>query len=239
MKNFLIKLIYVFLFFFVSYFVEGQQKGHLVKKGNVTTISLIDSPVEFSGGKDEWYKIIAKNGQVPDSVKNGLIPGGVYIMLKIDTNGNATIQDVRSRCSECKQEAVRLFKLLSKFKPAIENNKKIVSNYNLSIRFKADPDSVITYKDEYLYGTWTIQGEDKVKCPECPSIIFNKDKTAKLISDTIGWTLNNRQLTLKNKNNPTRQQYFLSNSEHKISFTEYFRILIIESGREKYKLYKQ
>lgn len=174
---------------------------------------------------------------IPDSVKNGLIPGAVRMDLQIDTNGNIIGQKVSSLCFECKKEALKLLKLMPKFIPAIKDGKKINASYNFTFRFDSAPESTFVYKPEYLEGLWTIQTEGKLHCPECPSIIFYKNQIAKLISDTLNWEMKNRTLTFTNKSKPKTQNFFLNNT-YSIVFSKYYKVLTIENGREKYILYK-
>ncbi len=222
MKKSFIGVIFIFLNCFSNLFCFAQASHY-------------SSSPEFSGGNDEWIKIINKHAHIPDSVKNGLVRGNAFMTLKIDTNGVAKIQNVYG-CFQCRQEILKLFKFLSNFKPAYVDGKKIEATYNLAVRFSADPDSLLIYKPENLYGSWRIQGD--LKCQECPYITFNKDKTALLIGDTLIWSLNNRELILKDKNDPKRHQYFFNTKDYKVSFSEYFKVLSIENQKEIYKLYK-
>ena len=230
----------IFIFFSVLFFhsLIGQNSNIGWKNGKVIILSQY-KPAEFPGGKGELYKFINKNIHVPDSIKNGLMRGNANIEIKIDTNGNIIDQKVNSYCIKCKQEALKVVAILPKFNPAENNKVKTVSTYSFDISFRPDPDSIIPYKPEYLIGNWTIQGESKIKCPECPTISFYKNMTAKLISDSIDWNVTNKKMTFINKGNPTRQIYFLTNSTYSMKFKNFFTILVIENSKEKYTLYKQ
>lgn len=227
------KLTIIFLSFFINFYLICQTP---VTERVIVTIE--SKGPEYSGGRVALGDFINKNGHIPDSVKNGLVSGHVRIDLQIDTSGNIISQKATSGCFECKKEALRLVKLMPKFIPGIRDNMKVVDNYYLPISFQSDPESLLVYKTEHMIGVWTIQSEGKLKCPECPSIIFYKNQTAKLISDTLNWEIKDRVLKLENKSKPQRQMYFLSNSNYTMKFSKYFKVLVIDNGKEKYTLYK-
>ncbi len=85
------------------------------------------------------------------------------------------------------------------FKPGTTNNKNVISILKFPISFRSNPDSLYIYNKDNFIGTWIIQAENQLNCIECPKIIFHKDQTATLLSDTIYWTINNRLLTLRPK----------------------------------------
>jgi hypothetical protein len=232
------KSIILYLIFFTHFVSFGQnptiQKNVIVEENVEDFIN-----PEYPGGNKELGKFLSENAHIPDSVKYGLINGLVHLELTIDANGNIINQKAYGRCYACKVEAIRLVKLVPRFKPATKNGKNVNSIYKLPFRFGANPDSTFVYNNENLFGQWTIQSESKFKCPECPTILFNKNLTAKLISDSLNWFVKDNKLNLLNKGEPARSMYFLSNTNYKMTFSDYFRVLVVENSFEKYTLYKK
>ena len=232
------KCIILSLIFFTHFFLCGQNAA--TNKSVIVEVNFEDyTEPEYPGGNNELGKFLSENGHIPDSVKHGLVNGLVQLELTIDANGNIINQKAYGRCYECKVEGIRLVKLMPRFKPATKNGKNVNSIYKLPFRFAANPDSTFVYNNENLFGQWTVQSENKFKCPECPTILFNKNLTAKLISDSLDWFVKDNKLNLINRGKPSRSLYFLGNSNYKMTFSDYFKILVIENSFEKYILYKK
>lgn len=232
------KFIVIFLSFFINLNLISQTPA--TTKSNEKVIhSIVSKDPAYPGGMVALGDFINKNGHIPDSVKNGLVPGLVRLDLRIDTSGNIISQKVTGGCFECRIEALRLVKLMPKFIPGLKENVKVVANYYLPINFQSDPESLLVYKTDYLIGKWTIQSTSQLKCPECPTITFNKNQTAKLISDSLVWDIKDRKLNLENTGKPQRQLYFLTNSSYTMTFSKYFKVLVVDNGKEKYTLYKK
>jgi hypothetical protein len=189
-------------------------------------------------------KFIATNLILPDSVKKGLVGGTILIVLDIDSSGQIQkIQKVSNieGCSQCGKEALRIVSLLPKpaFRPAIENNVRIPSKYNLSIRFKIHKSVPLIYTAENLIGGWSFMDNDFKTCTYCPTISFKANQQAELISDKLSWKIENNKLFISNLAKPTRADYFLKDSVYEMTFENYFRQLTLVGKSTTYKLIKK
>ncbi|MGV3527258.1 MAG: lipocalin family protein [Flavisolibacter sp.] len=87
-----------------------------------------------------------------------------------------------------------------------------------------------------LLGEWniyaTINGGVEANCNACPKIIFNSDKTAKLLipsgdKETLHWTVNNNRLTLLSENNSNVERIF-PDSFYRVNLTKYTNFTELE-----------
>lgn len=83
---------------------------------------------------------IMKNLVYPESASKANIQGRVTVMFVIDQEGNVTKVKARGPHggSALEEEAIRIVKLLPKFKPGIQRGKPVNVSFALPIRFKLD-----------------------------------------------------------------------------------------------------
>ncbi|MBS1636392.1 MAG: hypothetical protein JST26_10775 [Bacteroidetes bacterium] len=224
-------LYFAFLFLLYHYYHAQTTSYH--------TSSQLPIPAEFPGGKKELYTFIYKNISVPDSVKNGFKNGFIRCNLRIDSTGHITGQDIYANCDACKDEMIKVIKRMPVFKPATENNKNINSVLNVIVSLKPDPDSLIFYKPEYLYGEWVVDNANTLSCIDCPRIHFNKDLSCLLMKDSLVWQLNNKKLDLQNKNKASRKADFIAPGLYSIQFRKYYQEATLKSGNKIYRLYRK
>jgi len=223
------------------YFLNGALKAQTSSTGltagaySTGTYGIVTRP---PNANKAIYEVIQKNAVVPDSVKNGVIPGNVFCTLKIDSTGAIIGQTVLSPCAACRIEAIRLLKLVPKFEPALEKNRKVSGDMSYFISFAADPESLLVYKPEYLNGYWTVEGESNIRCFDCPVISFGKNGKAILIKDSLEWIMQERKLTIINRGSVNRKADFVTPGTYLMKFSEYFNKLVLDNGKEKYILYK-
>ena len=95
-----------------------------------------DTETEFPGGIDSLYKFFKDNIQYPQEAKEKGISGTVYITFTVKEDGSTTWEYVlRDIGGGCGQEAIRVAKLMPKWKPAMCKNKAVAVNFNLPVNF--------------------------------------------------------------------------------------------------------
>ncbi len=102
---------------------------------------LIDIEAEYPGGLKELSKFIAANLTYPQSAIDKNREGKCYINFIIEKNGavsNVKIVKKVRRCRECNQEAIRVVKMMPRWKPAYKNNKAVRSRFSLPINFQLE-----------------------------------------------------------------------------------------------------
>lgn len=101
--------------------------------------TVLDEPAEFPGGNGALNTFLKENLKYPETASAKEIEGKCYIRFVIDTEG--TISDVKVMrgvldCPECDQEAIRVVKMMPKWKPGKSKGKAVKSYYNLPVKFK-------------------------------------------------------------------------------------------------------
>jgi len=209
-----------------------------------TTFSYKSSSVEYVSGYSALIKFIQANMILPDSVKNGLIGGVVFLKLDIDSFGFITksqiLKGIKS-CSQCDKEALRLLSILPKpaFNPQIIDNARVPSTFNLPIKFELKEDSLFKYTDGSVVGKWTFRDQNYKKCADCPEIVFNSDHTAQLLSDKISWKLANNKLTISDLGKSSRSAEFLPVGSYKVIFSNYLQFLKLTGQKYSYTLTRE
>jgi Ca-activated chloride channel homolog len=96
----------------------------------------VEKSPEFPGGTEALNNFIRKNLKYPEELKESGISGMVIVSFTIDTDGSIKdIKILRGLDPLLNQEAIRVIKLLPKWKPGMQNGKPVKSSYILPINF--------------------------------------------------------------------------------------------------------
>lgn len=123
-------------------------------RGLVTIISILffslnlsaqnvhtDSPVEYPGGLGELRRLVSENTVYPEIALEQGITGKSYISFIIDVDGTCKDFQVKKglpNCPDCDREAIRVLKLMQKWKPAKVNGKPVKTPYTIPVIFHLD-----------------------------------------------------------------------------------------------------
>ncbi len=92
---------------------------------------------EFPGGNAALFKFISDNLDYPDEAKSNDVTGTVGVKFVIDKQGNVTnVEVVRSVDPYLDREAVRVIKMMPRWKPAQQRGKPVKVILMLPIRFE-------------------------------------------------------------------------------------------------------
>jgi Ca-activated chloride channel family protein len=92
---------------------------------------------EFPGGEKAMKKFIVENLVYPPPVKERGIKGKVYLTFIVKTDGTiADIKVLRGIGGGCNEEAVRVVKMMPRWKPGMQRAQPVPVQYNLVIEFK-------------------------------------------------------------------------------------------------------
>ncbi len=124
-------LVYIFLFLFVK--VSFAQEN-----GNKEISAPVETMPDFPGGPSEMMKFIQTNLMMPTNISGKDIDGKCF--LKFVVNDSGRIRDVQVLkgvldCPQCDLEAIRIVKLMPRWKPGTQNGKVVSVVFNLPIRF--------------------------------------------------------------------------------------------------------
>lgn len=105
-----------------------------------TTIRNNDSIMaEFPGGKVEMKKFLAEQIKYPREAVELGIQGVCYLQFRVseigDISGISVVKGV-PYCPECDTEAIRVLKLMPRWKPSYKNGIPYISYFSLPITFK-------------------------------------------------------------------------------------------------------
>jgi TonB family protein len=91
----------------------------------------------FPSGDAELYRFLQKNIQYPQMERDNNIQGKVLLRFMVDTTG--AIQDikvVRAVSPGLDKEAIRVVKLMPKWRPATYKNKSVAVYYMVPVAFR-------------------------------------------------------------------------------------------------------
>lgn len=92
---------------------------------------------EFPGGMHELMNFIEKNVRYPEVARKHGMQGRVIVRVVIDKDGSVTEPTiVRSIDTELDNEALRIVKLMPKWKPGTQRNKAVKVKYTFPVTFR-------------------------------------------------------------------------------------------------------
>ena len=128
------KLLFSVLFFGVFQITQAQNvttNTNQTEDNSIHNISGIEVKPEFPGGVQAFYKFIAANYRSPDVAG---LQGKIFVSFVVDKDGSLTdIKAVRDIGYGTGLEAVRVFSLSPKWKPAMQNGEAVRCSYLIPI----------------------------------------------------------------------------------------------------------
>lgn len=98
--------------------------------------TVVEVMPEYPGGEKEMMKFLAENIKYPTVAKENGISGKVYVTFIVDKNGlidNITV--LRGIGGGCDEEAMRVIKMMPKWKPGTQRGQAVRVQYNVPIKF--------------------------------------------------------------------------------------------------------
>ncbi len=132
-----------FIFTAVVLFVcaFGQVKAQEEKKGLGSPIEeevfmVVETPAEFPGGMEEFYKFLNSNIEYPKEAHRKGIEGKVFARFIVEKDGSISnielLTDIGYGCGE---EVVRVIKLMPKWSPAKVQGSPVRCYFHLPFKF--------------------------------------------------------------------------------------------------------
>lgn len=101
--------------------------------------TVVETMPEFPGGKKALYKFLADNIKYPEKAKKDGIQGRVFVNFIVESNGDVSnVNIIRGVSSELDKEALRVVKMMPKWKPGVQRGKNVRVSFNLPIKFTLD-----------------------------------------------------------------------------------------------------
>ena len=102
---------------------------------------MVETDPEFPGGLDSLARFIKANLRYPEEALKQGIEGRVFVSFVIEEDGSVSnVRLLRDIGGGCGQEAVRVVKMMPKWKPARQKGKAVRSQYNLPVQFSIPKD---------------------------------------------------------------------------------------------------
>jgi protein TonB len=99
--------------------------------------TIVEQMPEFPGGEGALFKFIQSNIQYPAMERDNDIQGRVIVGFVVNEDGSVSDVSVKKGVSSgLDKEAIRVVKLLPKFKPGKQQGKAVKVAYVLPIMFK-------------------------------------------------------------------------------------------------------
>ncbi|MBQ9509795.1 MAG: TonB family protein [Bacteroidales bacterium] len=92
---------------------------------------------EFPGGMEAMMKYLSENLKYPETAKEKNTQGRVLVTFIVEKNGSISdVKVVKGIGNGCDEEAVRVIKAMPKWKPGMQNGKKVRVSFAIPISFK-------------------------------------------------------------------------------------------------------
>lgn len=118
----------------------GNGNGNAVIEEKAPEIfTVVEEMPEFPGGMAALGPFIQKNLQYPQMAKEAGLSGKCYLKFVVKEDGSVgDVQVLKGvpGCQECDKEAIRVVKLMPKFKPGKQNGRSVNVYFNLPINFQ-------------------------------------------------------------------------------------------------------
>jgi TonB family protein len=107
------------------------------KYGNRYTYKEVFVNTSLSGGMKRLQKMIVKNFMIPKYALENGIQGLMLVQFTVNKEGHIENIEVRKKlCKPCDREAIRMVKLLKKWKPAKSRGQNVNVKYTLPLRIQ-------------------------------------------------------------------------------------------------------
>ncbi|MBP3762255.1 MAG: energy transducer TonB [Bacteroidales bacterium] len=98
---------------------------------------VVEKNPEYPGGTEAMYQFLAANIQYPKDAKAEKKEGRVLLTFVVEADGRITdIKALHSPHPSLSEEAIRVVRLMPKWKPGKQRGKKVRVQYNLPINFQ-------------------------------------------------------------------------------------------------------
>lgn len=116
--------------------VENSEKT--TPPGDVV-FTVVEKMPEFPGGMSALMKFIGDHITYPKQAKQAGIQGKVFIRFIVEKDGSVSnVKVLRGIGGGCDEEAMRVVKMLPKWKAGEQNGQKVRVSFNIPIKFSLD-----------------------------------------------------------------------------------------------------
>lgn len=107
------------------------------KDGNPLNFRVVEDLPQFPGGAVELMKWLTKNLRYPSAAQRQKVQGKVVVQFIINNDGTmANLEVVKSLNADCDREALRVMRMMPKWKPGVQDGKPCRTKVCIPIVFK-------------------------------------------------------------------------------------------------------
>jgi TonB family protein len=100
-------------------------------------LPMVEDMPEYPGGMEAMMKFVAENLKYPEQMQKEKVEGRVLLSFVVEKDGSVTnIEEVQSPHPVLTEEAIRVVKLMPKWKPGKQDGKEVRVQFNLPITFR-------------------------------------------------------------------------------------------------------
>ena len=100
-------------------------------------LPMVEEMPEYPGGMEAMMKFVAENLKYPEQMQKEKVEGRVLLSFVVEKDGSVTnIEEVQSPHPVLTEEAIRVVKLMPKWKPGKQDGKEVRVQFNLPITFR-------------------------------------------------------------------------------------------------------
>ena len=115
--------------------VVDDTKNQVIEQA-APILTIVEMPPEFVGGEDAMYKWLSENIKFPQVAKETQISGTVIVTFVVERDGSiSNIKVLKDIGGGCGDEAMRVVKIMPKWKIGKQNGIPVRVQYNLPIKF--------------------------------------------------------------------------------------------------------
>ena len=118
--------------YLISTIVEDEEDN---SEDEIFTV--VEDDPEFPGGMDSLRAFLQRNIKYPEKALKNKIEGRVFVAFTVEKDGSiSSIKILRDIGGGCGKEAVRVVKLMPKWKPGTQRGKAVRTQFTLPVHFK-------------------------------------------------------------------------------------------------------
>ncbi len=115
---------------------DGGGKEVIETEHESTPFTFVEEMPEFPGGDVNRIKFLSENIKYPQIARESGVQGPVYLTFVVEKDGSITnVNLLRGIGAGCDEEAMRVLKLMPKWKPGRQNGKEVRVQFNMPIAF--------------------------------------------------------------------------------------------------------
>ena len=113
--------------------------GEVENSDFVDVYTIVEQMPAFPGGEEKLIEFVSKNVEYPQEAKEEGVQGRVFVGFVVEKDGSVgDVKLLRGIGHGCDEEAVRVVKMLPKWKPGMHNGVFVRVSYQIPINFKLE-----------------------------------------------------------------------------------------------------